>query len=86
MQPVPFRKLVQAYDVWSAVAFSAILSLITLVIYVASGRSDAWIIPFVAFQPMIFAYVAFCQRRDRDHIRALEASIPRPSSVKSGSY
>ena len=39
MQPVPFRKLVQVYDVWTPAAFSAILSVITLVTYVASGLS-----------------------------------------------
>jgi hypothetical protein len=79
MQPTPLRKPVQAYDVWTPVAFSAILGVITLVTYVASGLSDAWIIPFVAFQPMIFLYVAFSQRQDRKHIKMLEARIPQLS-------
>ena len=54
MQPTSSRKLVQAYDVWTPVAFSAILSAITLVTYVASGLSDPWIVPFGAFQPIMF--------------------------------
>ena len=58
---------------WTPVAFSAILGVITLVTYVASGLSDAWIVPFVAFQPIMFVYVAACQRRDRQHIKLLEA-------------
>ena len=85
MQPTSFRTLVQAYDVWSALAFSAILTVITLVAYVASGRSDAWIIPFIAFQPIMFLYVAFSQRRDRKHIKMLEARLPRMEAGKSAS-
>ena len=84
MQPTRFRKLVQAYDVWTPVAFSAILGVITLVTYVASGLSDAWIVPFVAFQPMIFLYVANCQRQDRKHIRMLEARIPQVRRANTG--
>jgi hypothetical protein len=86
MQPVPIRKLIQAYDVWTPVAFSATLSVITLVTYVATGLSDAWIVPFVAFQPMMFIYIAFSQRQDRRHIKMLEARIPQLSLDKSAGY
>ncbi len=85
MPPTPFRTLVQAYDVWTPLAFSAILGVITLVTYVASGNSDAWIIPFVAFQPIIFLYVAASQRQDRRHIKMLEARIPELAADKSAS-
>ena len=80
MHATSFRTLVQAYDVWTPVAFSAILTVITLVTYVASGLSDAWIVPFVAFQPIMFAYVAFSQRQDRRRIKMLEARLPHLSA------
>ena len=86
MQPTPFRKLVQAYDVWTPLAFSAILSVITLVAYVASGNSDAWIVPFIAFQPLMFLYVGFSQRQDRRHLKMLEARMPELRADKSASY
>ncbi len=77
MQPTRFRALVQANDVWTPVAFSAILTVITLMTYVASGLSDAWIVPFVAFQPILFLYLAVSRQRDRKHIKMLKARIPQ---------
>ncbi len=71
---------------WTPVAFSAILSVITLVTYVASGLSDAWIVPFVAFQPLMFMYIAFSQRQDRRLIKMLEARIPPLSADKAASF
>ena len=70
-----FRIFLQSYDVWTPVAFSAALSAISVVTYVASGLSDAWIIPFVVFQPMTFWYIAVSHRQTREHIKVLEARI-----------
>ena len=79
MPATSFRKLVQAYDVWTPVAFSAILTVITLVTYVASGLSDAWIVPFVAFQPIMFATWP-SRSQDRRHIKMLERRLPQLSA------
>lgn len=84
MNLTQFRKSLQAYDMWAAFAFSVALSVITLVTHVASGlSSDSWIIPFVTFQPMTFLYVAFSQRRTREHIQVLEARIHRLEADKA---
>ena len=75
MKLTQFRKSIQAYDVWTPVAFSAGLSVISVVTYVASGLSDAWIIPFVCFLPMTFWLAAASHRQTREHIKELEARI-----------
>ena len=85
MKLAQFRKSLQAYDVWTPVAFSAALSVITVVTYVASGLSDAWIIPFVVFQPMTFWYVAASHRQTREHIKVLEARIQQLEADKAAS-
>jgi hypothetical protein len=85
MKLAQFRKSLQAYDVWTPVAFSAALSLITVVTYVASGLSGAWIIPFVVFQPMTFWYVAASHRQTREHIKVLEARIQQLEGDKAAS-
>jgi hypothetical protein len=85
MNLIQFRKNLQAYNAWASVAFSTALSVITIVTYVASGLSDAWIIPFVAFLPMTFWYAAASQRQTREHIKALEARIAGLDAEKSAS-
>ena len=86
MKLAKFWKSLQAHDVWMPVAFSAALSVITLVTYVASGLSDAWIIPFVAFQPMTFWYIAVSHRQTREGIKVLEARIQQLEADKPTSF
>jgi hypothetical protein len=78
-------KSLQSHDVWTPVAFSAALSVITLVTYVASGLSEAWIIPFVAFQPMTFWYIAVSHRQTWEHIKELEARIQQLEADRAAS-
>ena len=85
MKLAQLRNSLRANDVWTPVAFAAALSVISLVTYVASGLSDAWIIPFVAFQPLTFWYVAASHRQTRDHIKVLEARIQQLEGDKAAS-
>ena len=75
MKLTQFRKSIQAYDVWTPVAFSAGLSVISVVTYVASGLSDAWIIPFVCFLPMTFWFAVLSHQKTSERIKELEARI-----------
>ena len=75
MKLTQFRKSIQAYDVWTPVAFSAGLSVISVVTYVASGLSGAWIPVFLCFLPMTFWLAAASHRQTREHIKELEARI-----------
>jgi hypothetical protein len=85
MKLTQFRKSLRADDVWTPVSFSAALCVITVVTYVASGLSDAWIIPFVCFLPLTFWFTALSQRQTREHIKVLEARIQRLESEKAAS-
>jgi hypothetical protein len=63
--------------VWTPFAFSVALSVITVVTYIASGLSDAWIITFLCFLPLSFHAACFNLRETRGHIKELEARIQR---------
>jgi hypothetical protein len=79
------RKFIQTYDVWTPVAFSAGLSFISVVTYVATGLSDAWIIPFVCFLPMTFWFAVLSHQKTREHIKVLEARIQQLEADKAAS-
>jgi hypothetical protein len=85
MNLASFRKHLQAYDVWTPVAFSAGLSVITVVTYVATRLSDAWVIPFVCFLPMTFWFAALSHRQTREHIKVVEARIQQLEADKAAS-
>jgi hypothetical protein len=85
MKLAQFRRSIQAHDVWTPVAFSAGLSVISVVTYVASGLSDAWIIPFLCFLPMTFWFAALSHQKAREHIKVLEARIQQLEADKTAS-
>jgi hypothetical protein len=62
-------------DHWAPFAFSAALSVIALVTYIATGLSGAWIPPFLCFLPMTFWLAAASARKTREQIKVLEARI-----------
>jgi hypothetical protein len=71
------------FGVWVPFAFAAALSAIVLVTYVASGLSDAWIVPFVGFLPMTFWFAAATHRQTREQVEALEARIRQLEADKA---
>jgi hypothetical protein len=83
MKLAQFRKSLWAYDVWTPVAFSAALSVITMVTYVATRLSDAWIPTFVCFLPMTFWLAAASHRQTREHMKVLEARIQQLEADKA---
>jgi len=64
-----------AFAPWLPFAFSTVLSGISMVAYIATGNSDAWIPSFVCFLPMTFWFAAIAQAQTRDRIKAMEARI-----------
>lgn len=71
------RALRQRHEgsVWTAHAFSAVLSGVALAVYIASPTANAWVPAFICFLPMAFFFAADSHKRTRDHIRSLEARI-----------
>ena len=67
--------------VWLPFAFSAALSAIVLVTYIASG--NPWIIPFLCFLPMTFWFATILHRQTREHIKALEGRIQQLEAGKA---
>jgi hypothetical protein len=64
-----------AFAPWLPFAFSAVLSAIAMVAFIATGNSNAWIPTFVCFLPMTFWFAAAAQAQTRDRIKVLEARI-----------
>jgi hypothetical protein len=73
----------KSIPVWLPFGFSAALSAIVLVAYIASGLSDAWITPFLCFLPMTFWFVAASHRQTREYIKALEGRIQQLEASKA---
>jgi hypothetical protein len=66
-------------SVWVPFIYSAVLSAITLIANIASafitGQPNAGMIPFLAFLPMAFYFVAMSQKQHHNEIQALETRI-----------
>jgi hypothetical protein len=81
------RKSLQAYDVWTPVAFSAALSVITVVANVygrfATGSSDVGMTAFVCFLPMAFYLMSASHKQTRERIKLLEARIQQLEAAKA---
>jgi hypothetical protein len=65
-------------NLWAATIFSAVLSGISLVAFVASPVvGNAWVPAFVCFLPMAFFFAAHTQQETRNRVRALEEKLRR---------
>ena len=92
MQPTRFRKALQAYDVWSAFAFSVAFGVIALVTHFymlirLKAPPTAWdssLNLIFCFLPCAFMFEAFSHSKTREHIRALEARIQRLEADRTG--
>jgi hypothetical protein len=65
-------------NLWAATIFSAVLSGISLVAFVASPVvGNAWVPAFVCFLPMAFFFAAHSQLETRSRVRELEEKLRR---------
>ena len=89
MKLTEFRNSVQAYDVWGPVAFSAAISVITLVGNLVgsftTGTSDNGMMTLICFLPMIFYFASVSHKQTREHIKVLEARIQQLEADKAAS-
>ncbi len=89
MELTQFRKSLQAYDVRAPVAFSAAISVITMVGNVvgsfATGSSDTGMTTLIAFLPMAFYFASVSHKQTREHIKVLEARIQQLEADKAAS-
>ena len=88
MKLTEFRNSLQANDVWAPVAFSAALSVITLVANVvgsfATGNSDVGMMGFICFLPMTFYFASVSHKQTREQVKVLEARIQQLEADKAG--
>jgi hypothetical protein len=93
METARIRKVLQAYDVWVPVAFTAARGLIALVahFYTAlrtNASPTAWdssLGVYFCFLPMAFWYTAVSHRNMREQVKALEARIQQLEAGKAAS-
>jgi hypothetical protein len=89
MKLTQFRNSLQAYDVWASFAFSAALSIITIVANLtgsfATGSSDVGMMGFICFLPMTYYFASVSHKQTREQVKVLEARIQQLEADKAAS-